>query len=108
MSRYVNRIQVNDPNGLTDEIAAFLKGKGFNLVGYRGETVWQRQGFNCTQNIIIYFEAGAVIITAFINFYDFIMGEAEMGIKGFVALVGKRPLKKIVKALEEMIKSKNK
>ena len=106
MARYMNRIEVRDPNALTNEIADFLSGKGYKLGVYNGETVWHRNGFNCEQMIIIRYEPNAVILTAFISFFDALLGQTEMGITGFVALAGKRPLKKVVKALEELIKAK--
>ncbi len=106
MSRYTNKIKVRDPAALTGDIAAFLTGKGMILGDYYGDIVWHKDGMNCKQIIIITYEPGTVLITAFINFHDMLTGETEMGIKGFIGLFGKRPLKKIVYGLEELIQNK--
>ena len=103
MSRYINKIEVKDPFVLTDKIAAFLQGKGFVLGQRFGEAAWTRRGVNCTQYIIINFEPAAVVITAFIAYFDMLIGEIEAGIKGFIACFGKIPLKKVVRELEKML-----
>lgn len=104
MSRYVNRVEVKDPNVLTNEIASFLESKGFKLANYNGEPVWQKgQGvMTAAQYIVIHYEPAAVIVQAFVGAF----GLSEMDLKGFVAIVSKRPLKKVVTALEEMLKAK--
>ena len=102
--RYSNRIEVKDPNVLTNEIAAFLKGRGFDLKNYNGETVFQkgRGIMTAAQYIVIHYEQNAVIVQAFVGAF----GLSEMGLTGFVACVSKRPLKKTVAALEELIRLK--
>lgn len=104
MSRYVNRVEVKDPNLLTNDITAFLESKNFRLVNYNGEPVWQKGHgvMAAAQYIVIHYEPGAVIVQAFVGAF----GVSEMGLKGFVAIVSKRPLKKVVTALEEMLKAK--
>jgi len=104
MSRYSNRIPVRDPNLFTGEIAAFLQSQGYKLGQRNNETVWWRDGFNCIEYIIINYDYGTVIVTAFIVTIDVI--EYEMGIKGFMGAVPKAKLKKVVEALEAMIRAK--
>ncbi len=103
MSRYVNKISVSDPNILTPKITTFLQSNGFALTYYGNEPVWQKgQGFwAASQHILIQYELGAVIVSAFIGAF----GSKEMNLKGFVGIVAKKPLKKVVDALEEMIKA---
>jgi len=104
MSRYVNKIEVKDPNALTEKIALFLQTSGLSLGDKNGETLWWKKGVNCIRYIKIEYAPGTVIVTAFITYFDAFMGDIEAGIKGFVAGFGKWPLAKIVRKLENLIR----
>lgn len=103
MARYVKRVEVIDPNLLTGEITAFFQGNGYELVDDGGEVYWRKgDGFwVASRCAVINYEPGAVVITAFVN-----SGGIEMGVTGFYGWAIKKPFRKLLAALEEMLRAK--
>jgi len=103
--RYANTIQVRDVNhDLSARIVEFLQKKGFVIGKRRGSSVWLKKGPMCFHYITTYYLFDVVVTVAYISFKDIASGvEREMGLNGFIACIGKLPLKKIVRQLEKML-----
>jgi hypothetical protein len=104
MARYVNKIKaVFDPVGLAADIERYLVEKGFVLTDYNGSAVW-KQGNDLgvpAKYIEILFEPNAVTVSAFVTPA---FGKTECDLTGFVGIVPKKALSKVVIGVEKLIR----
>lgn len=102
---YYNVVKLSNlESGLAENIENFLKSKKFTKEKDTNPFGWTRDGFACKQHLIFMRLFDVIVIKAFIYFNDIVTGQPQaMGLDGFIAMIGKLPLKKIVKQLEKMI-----
>ena len=105
--RYISINKVNDKNNdLATKIRLFLQENGFTFGTRYDAPVWFKNGPLCQHFIMPYYLFDIVVLTAYITFKDAVTGiEQEMGLNGFIACIGKIPLKKIVNQLEKLLKN---
>lgn len=102
---YYNVVKItNLENNFMENIELFLKSKNFTRENDTNSFGWVRNGFACKQHLILIPLFDVVVIKAYIYFIDVVTGQPQaMGLDGFIAIVSKLPLKKIVKQLEKII-----
>jgi len=105
--RYVKIIKTKDTNhDLSERITVFMREKGFELGERNGDSVWFKSSFVCWHYVMSYIFHDIVIIMAYITQVEVVSDAVkERGLDGFIGVLGKWPLKKIIKQLEVMINS---
>ena len=104
MARYVNRVEVQNPNAYAAEIANCFQQNGYKLEDFNGEIVWKKGdgALTMARCVLVLFEPAAVVFSAFT--YDAMLGEG--GLTGFMGMFPKKKLKKIIDTLADSIKSR--
>jgi hypothetical protein len=98
--RYVKIIKVKDVNEkLRGMIIRFMLDNDFEFVECNGTFLWQKKYMACFHNVILEAVFDTIFVVA-----SMLSHMGETGLDGFVSIIAKRPLKKIIDDFERTFK----
>jgi len=90
--------------GLWNSIRGLMLKRGYrHVIGLDGSVVWQKPNLSAFNELVVYCAFDVVIIKASVWLYNGIKGYKQKGLVGFLHLIEKQSLKKIIEELEKFI-----